>query len=132
MPASERSAREPDAVDAGELTRGHPARFAAYNDDDLIGTDATTAQSNFDRSHVLYQAIARLADVTREHRALRDGAHQHRFAADGPGIYAFSRLARAEQHEYVVALNNAETELSNMSWRASWSPPSPVKPCSSP
>jgi hypothetical protein len=86
------------------------SQVAAYNDDDLIGTDATTAQSSFDRSHVLYQAISRLADVTREHRALRDGAHQHRFAADGPGIYAFSRLARDEQHEYVVALNNAETE----------------------
>ncbi len=81
-----------------------------YNDDDLIGTDATTAQPNFDRSHGLYQAIARLADVTREHRALRDGAHQHRYAAAGPGIYAFSRLAHAEQHEYVVALNNSESE----------------------
>ena len=61
------------------------SQVAEYNDDDLIGTDATTAQSNFDRSHVLYRAIARLADVTREHRALRDGAHQHRYAADGAG-----------------------------------------------
>ncbi|MEY2513078.1 MAG: hypothetical protein QOJ89_436 [bacterium] len=87
-----------------------PSQVAEYNDDDLIGTDATTAQSNFDRSHVLYRAIARLADVTREHPALRDGAHQHRYAADGPGIYAFSRLARDDQHEYVVALNNAESE----------------------
>ena len=87
-----------------------PSQVPAYNDDDLIGTDATTAQANFDRSHPLYRAIARLADVTREHRALRDGAHQHRYAADGPGIYAFSRLARGEQHEYVVALNNAESE----------------------
>ncbi|MDX6678339.1 MAG: alpha-amylase [Solirubrobacteraceae bacterium] len=86
------------------------SQVAEYNDDDLIGTDATTAQSNFDRSHVLYRAIARLADVTREHPALRNGAHQHRYAADGPGIYAFSRLARDEQHEYVVALNNSESE----------------------
>ena len=86
------------------------SKVPEYNDDDLIGTDATTAQSNFDRSHVLYRTIARLADVTREHRALRDGAHQHRYADDGPGIYAFSRLARNDGHEYVVALNNAESE----------------------
>ena len=86
------------------------SQVAEYNDDDLIGTDATTADSNFDRSHVLYRAIARLADVTREHPALRDGAHQHRYAtADGAGIYAFSRLDRSDQHEYVVALNNSES-----------------------
>ena len=87
-----------------------PSQVAEYNDDDLIGTDATTAASNFDRSHSLYRAIARLADLTRDHRALRNGAHQHRYAADGPGIYAFSRLAHGEQHEYVVALNNSESE----------------------
>ncbi len=86
------------------------SQVAEYNDDDLIGSDATTAQSNFDRSHVLYRAISRLADVAREHRALRDGAHQHRYAADGAGIYAFSRLTQTDQHEYVVALNNAESE----------------------
>jgi glycosidase len=86
------------------------SQVGEYNDDDLIGTDATTAQSNFDRSHVLYRAIARLADVTRDHRALRDGAHQHRYGADGAGIYAFSRLAQSDQHEYVVALNNSESE----------------------
>jgi glycosidase len=86
-----------------------PSRVAEYNDDDLIGTDATTAESNFDRGHPLYRAIGRLATLTREHPALRDGAHQHRLATDGPGIYAFSRISRTEQREYVVALNNAET-----------------------
>jgi alpha-amylase len=85
-----------------------PSQVAEYNDDDLIGTDATTAQSNFDRRHPLYRAIARLARVTANHPALRDGAQQHRYATDGPGIYAFSRIGRAEQREYVVALNNAE------------------------
>ena len=33
-----------------------PSRVAEYNDDDLIGTDATTAESNFDRAHPLYRA----------------------------------------------------------------------------
>ena len=49
--------------------------------------------------------------LTERHDALRDGAHQHRYAEPGgvPGVYAFSRLDRREQREYVVALNNAET-----------------------
>jgi alpha-amylase len=85
-----------------------PSRVPEYNDDDLIGTDATTAVSNFDPQHPLYRAIGRLADLTRRHPALRDGAHQHRLSSASAGVYAFSRLDRREQREYVVALNNAE------------------------
>jgi alpha-amylase len=85
-----------------------PSRVASYNDDDLIGTDATTAESNFDSSHPLYQSIGGLAEVTSLHPALRDGVQQHRWSSSGPGIYAFSRLDRHDQHEYVVAVNNAE------------------------
>ena len=32
-----------------------PSQVATYNDDDLVGTLATTAQSNFDRRHPLYR-----------------------------------------------------------------------------
>jgi alpha-amylase len=85
-----------------------PSQVASYNDDDLIGTDATTASSNFDQSHPLYQTIGGLAELTQRHRALRDGAQQHRWSSSGGGVYAFSRLDRREQHEYVVAVNNAE------------------------
>jgi glycosidase len=79
-----------------------------YLDDDLLGTDATHAQANFVSTHPLYQAIRRLAEVARRHPTLRDGAHQHRYASDSAGVYAFSRLDRKEQREYVVALNNSE------------------------
>jgi alpha-amylase len=79
-----------------------------YLDDDLIGTESTHAQDNYDSNHVLYKAISDLARLTREHPALRNGAHQHRYADDGPGIYAFSRIAQDQQREYVVALNNSE------------------------
>ena len=85
-----------------------PSQVASYNDDDLIGTDATTADSNFDTGHPLYRSIGELAAVTHRYPALRDGAQQHRWSSGAPGIYAFSRLDRHEQHEYVVAVNNAE------------------------
>ena len=79
-----------------------------YLDDDLLGTTRTHAQDNFETSHPLYTDIAGLAALAKDHPALRNGTHQHRYASDGPGIYAFSRLARGEQREYVVALNNSE------------------------
>jgi glycosidase len=85
-----------------------PSQVASYNDDDDIATDATPADSNFDPSHRLYQAIADLAALTRSHPALRNGPEQYRASTGGAGIYAFSRLDRAGQHEYVVALNNSE------------------------
>ena len=42
-----------------------PSDVASYNDDDLIATDATTAESNFDTTHPLYEAIGRLASLTK-------------------------------------------------------------------
>src|SRR4051794_14486622 len=85
-----------------------PSRVASYNDDDLLGTDATTAQSNFDPTHPLYRTIGDLARLTQRHPALRDGAQIDRWSSAAPGIYAFSRLDRHEQREYLVAVNNSE------------------------
>ena len=80
-----------------------------YLDDDLLGTIATHAQDNFVSSHPLYQTIRQLAELTGDHPALRNGTHQHRYAEQsGAGIYAFTRIDRGEQREYVVALNNSE------------------------
>src|SRR5215210_3941177 len=75
---------------------------------DNIGSDATPMDDNFDPGHPLYREIAALAALTKAHPALRDGAQQHRYSSADPGIYAFSRLDRREQREYVVALNNSE------------------------
>ena len=88
------------------------SQVSDYLDDDLIGTDSTHAQDNFDTSHPLYRTIARLARLTERHPALRNGAQQRRFASDGPGLYAFSRVDRSQGREYVVVVNNSEAEQS--------------------
>ena len=85
-----------------------PSQVPDYLDDDLLGTVSTHAEENFNTGHPLYAKISELAALTKEHPALRDGAHQHRYAAEGPGIYAFSRTDAEDQREYVVALNNSE------------------------
>ncbi len=86
-----------------------PSQVPEYNDDDLIGTDATTADDNFDPTHPIYQALGDYAGVYQAHKALRSGAQIHRFSANGPGVYAFSRIDRNEKIEYLVAFNDAES-----------------------
>jgi pullulanase-type alpha-1,6-glucosidase len=88
------------------------SQVASYNDDDLIGTDATTAEENFDTDHPLYREIAALAELRGTYPALTDGAQLHRYASGKPGVYAFSRISAEENREYVVVVNNATTEQS--------------------
>ncbi|WP_328852125.1 pullulanase-type alpha-1,6-glucosidase [Micromonospora globbae] len=80
-----------------------------YLDDDLLGTDRTHASDQYDPAHPLYRTIAELGALRRAHPALRDGVQVTRYAADGPGVFAFSRIAPGDRTEYVVAVNNADT-----------------------
>ena len=66
---------------------------------DRYGTDAP-----------LYEHIAALADLREEHPALATGAQFERYADDGAGVYAFSRVHRDELVEHLVAANNAAAE----------------------
>jgi glycosidase len=84
------------------------SQVTSYNDDDLFGTDATTADDNFDPDHPLYQAFSRYASLWQSNAALMTGAQIHRYADAGAGIYAFSRIDRDEQSEYIIAFNNGE------------------------
>ncbi|PMR61146.1 DUF3372 domain-containing protein [Verrucosispora sp. ts21] len=85
------------------------SQTADYLDDDLLGTDRTHAQDQFDRSHPLYRTIAGLGKLRQAHPALRDGVQVTRHADDGPGVFAFSRFDPDNRTEYVVAVNNAAT-----------------------
>jgi pullulanase-type alpha-1,6-glucosidase len=83
------------------------SKVADYLDDDRIGTEATHATDAYDTDAPLYRQIADLARLRAEHPALADGVQEERYAADGAGIYAFSRTDAEDGREYVVALNNA-------------------------
>ena len=59
--------------------------------------------------HPLYRAIGDLAALTRQHPALRNGAHQHRYAdRRRPASTRSPGSTAGSQREYVVALNNSE------------------------
>ncbi|MFJ8590194.1 pullulanase-type alpha-1,6-glucosidase [Streptomyces sp. NPDC093598] len=83
------------------------SRTADYLDDDRIGTDRTHAEDAYDTQAPLYRRISALAKLRKANPALADGVQQERYAADGPGVYAFSRTDAKTGTEYVVAFNNA-------------------------
>ncbi|MCL7369234.1 pullulanase-type alpha-1,6-glucosidase [Streptomyces ardesiacus] len=88
------------------------SRTADYLDDDQLGTGRTHAEAAYDTSAPLYRQISALAKLRKANPALADGVQTERYAADGAGIYAFSRTDAKTGTEYVVAFNNAGTEKS--------------------
>ena len=84
-----------------------PSRVATYNDNDLVGTDATTAEANFDMRHPLYEAIAGMAKVRGSDPALRSGDQVVRAYGDEPGLFAFSRRIPGTPGETLTVFNTS-------------------------
>lgn len=87
------------------------SRVASYNDNRLIGTNATTATANFNTGHPLYRQIAELSAIRRAHPALTRGRQIVRNAGDAPGLLAISRLDPDNGREIVLVFNTAPTPL---------------------
>lgn len=88
-----------------------PSRVAIYNDNDLVGTRATTAQSNFDTNAPLYRAFARMAAIRSADPALRRGEQTVIAYGDKPGLFAVSRRAPSGGGETLAVFNTGETPL---------------------
>ena len=75
------------------------SQVGSYNDDDLIGTDATTADANFDPTHPLYPSLAELAELRADHPRSATARRSIATRPAAPGIYAFSpdRPRRADR-----------------------------------
>ena len=89
-----------------------PSRVAEYNQESLVGTDATTADSNFDTSHPLYRLVAELSTLRSEHAALRRGRQVQRTYSDkDPGLFSVSRFDPDTGREYLMAYNTSTRPL---------------------
>ena len=89
------------------------SKVAAYNDNDLIGTDATTAQANFDVRHPLYRLIAELSAVRRSTPALTGGLQKILAFSDKPGLLAISRFDPKTGREVVLVFNTSAGPVTN-------------------
>lgn len=86
-----------------------PSKTASYNDNKLIGTSATTADSNFDQNHPLYRLIADLAILRKNHAALARGRQIFRHYGEKPGLFAISRFDPGTGREYLIVYNSSDT-----------------------
>ena len=92
-----------------------PSKTAVYNDDDLIGTDATTADANWDTSHPLYRLIAQLAALKKDHAALRTGMQVTRHYEQVPGLFAVSRFDPETGEEIWIGFNTTNQPITRNS-----------------
>jgi glycosidase len=79
-----------------------------YNSEDVLA-GPEGSRDRYDRNHPIYQHLKALARVRADNPALADGAQVARYAADGAGIFAISRIGREPQKEYLVVANNSTT-----------------------
>jgi hypothetical protein len=89
-----------------------PSKVAIYNDNRLLGTSATTAQSNFDTSHPLYTLIGDLARLRTATPALRRGKQVTRALSQQPGLFAASRFDPVTGQEVLLVFNTSTAPIS--------------------
>jgi len=94
-----------DGGDVGARENMFASQVDVYNDNDLIGTEATTAEQNFDQQHPIYLAIKDFAQLRMQHQALRRGLTFNRYFDKRRQAFAISRIDKQEQLEYLVAFN---------------------------
>ncbi|MBA4009105.1 MAG: alpha-amylase [Erythrobacter sp.] len=90
-----------------------PSVTAFYNDNNLVGSDATTAEDNFDPAHPLYRLIAELSAARTAAPALRRGLTTVRaFTEAGPGLLAVERHHPETGQRILALFNTGESPLS--------------------
>ncbi|WP_260483440.1 alpha-amylase family glycosyl hydrolase [Sphingomicrobium flavum] len=89
-----------------------PSQVDVYNDNDLIGTDATTAQENFDRNHPIYRELAMLAKMRADNPALSRGRQLTRAYGKEPGLLAISRFHPDTGKETLLLFNTSMEAIS--------------------
>ena len=91
-----------------------PSLVDSQNGKDLLGTDATTADANFDEMHPMFVALRSYANVLAEHPVLHDGDQFPRYVNDAEGVLAISRMSGKNSYEYLVVFNTS-TQTQNVS-----------------
>ncbi|MBB19574.1 MAG: alpha-amylase [Rickettsiales bacterium] len=89
-----------------------PSLVASDNDNPLLGSNASTADNNFDPLHPIYQALSDLAQLRHQHAALRHGQYESRYFSDDSMMFAFAR--KLPQGKEYLAVFNAGTEAASM------------------
>ena len=102
-----------DGGDQASRQNMMPSKVDSYNNDDLLATNSTTADDNFDTSHLFYQSFAKYAELYQQYPALRFGQQSTLYAQDKPGIFAIKRThtttlnGQMNTQELLIVFNTA-------------------------
>ena len=99
-----------DGNDQGSRQDMMPSKVASYNDDDLLATEKTTADDNFDKNHIFYQSFAKYADIYYANDALRYGEQKIIYSQATPGTFAFTRSL--DKEELLIVANTSTASVS--------------------
>jgi len=92
-----------------------PSLVASYNDDDLLATDKTTADDNFDTSHLFYQTFSKYAELYQQYPALRFGEQTTLYSQNKPGIFAIQRAYQSkDKNQHLVIVFNTAKQAQNI------------------
>ncbi len=101
-----------------------------YNEEDVLA-GPEGSMDRYDPSHPIYRHLKALAAMRAEYPALADGAQVQRYAEDGAGIFAVSRIDATKGNEFLVVANNSTEKASATfdTWttRGEWVPVMGVK-----
>lgn len=86
------------------------SEVADYQNQQLVTGETAGSVDRFGTDAPLYAHISELAALRAAHPALATGAQIERYVDNGAGVYAFSRVDRTAQVEYLVAANNSNAE----------------------
>ena len=87
------------------------SKVELYNTENVLG-GPEGSRDRYDTTHPLYLHTRALSKMRAKHPALADGAQVQRYAAEGAGIFAMSRVDASDKVEYVVAANNSTSPAS--------------------
>jgi len=101
-----------DGGDRGARENMFPSLVDSYNDNDLVATQATTADDNFNTDHPLYRAIGEMAAIRQDNTALRRGEQVTRYAGHEDSVLVLSRLMPENGEEILIAFNAEDEPVS--------------------
>ena len=88
-----------------------PSKVDAYNDNDLLGTDATTAGDNYDTRHPLYRMIKGLSAVRLANPALTTGRQSLGSYDREPGLFSLTRTDPQSGQRVLLAFNTSAAPI---------------------
>jgi len=96
-----------------------PSKVASYNNDDLLATNKTTANDNFDTEHPLYKTFSKYAQLYQQYPLLRNGKQTTVYSQNKAGLFVFEKSAvKNSTNKSLLIIMNTDIKAHNYTLEA--------------